>query len=245
MLLAGISVMPTGAASEGEGTRVLLAGSFTGGWSAAAANDGNSVTVNEDGTYTIEFNASKVGTMIDSTWTLGLKTLDLDIWSYTGVSKEDIGEDDFAQMLEDAGIVFRVDSVKISGEEKLTGESTVILDDDGQNLRINIYNMWTSPQTAIVDGMQKFNGPLEVTFTLALGDPDAGTDPAVTLWGDADGDNDCDIIDVIAVNKDQLGSAMLDAQGAVNADVNRSGTLEFADAVLIMKSLVDLVTLPV
>ena len=38
---------------------------------------------------------------------------------------------------------------------------------------------------------------------------------------------------------------MLDAQGAVNADVNRNGTLEFADAVLIMKSLVDLVTLPV
>ncbi|MBQ8927406.1 MAG: leucine-rich repeat protein [Oscillospiraceae bacterium] len=75
--------------------------------------------------------------------------------------------------------------------------------------------------------------------------PTSGTAPAVTLWGDADGDGDCDIIDVIAVNKDQLGSAMLDEQGAVNADVNRSGSLEFADAVLIMKSLVDLVTLPV
>ncbi|MBQ8927734.1 MAG: right-handed parallel beta-helix repeat-containing protein [Oscillospiraceae bacterium] len=67
---------------------------------------------------------------------------------------------------------------------------------------------------------------------------------AVTMWGDAEGDGDVDIIDVIAVNKDQLGSFTLSAQGAVNADVNRNGTLEFADAVLIMKSLVDLVTLP-
>ena len=52
-------------------------------------------------------------------------------------------------------------------------------------------------------------------------------------------------MDVIAVNKDQLGSASLDTQGAANADVNRNGTLEFGDAVLILKSLVDLASLPV
>ena len=69
--------------------------------------------------------------------------------------------------------------------------------------------------------------------------------PAVTIWGDADDDGDCDIIDVITVNKEQLGSETLSAQGAVNADVDRSGALSFTDAVNIMKSLVDLVTLPV
>ena len=68
---------------------------------------------------------------------------------------------------------------------------------------------------------------------------------AVTIWGDADDDGDCDIIDVITVNKEQLGSETLSAQGAVNADVDRSGALSFTDAVNIMKSLVDLVTLPV
>lgn len=72
-----------------------------------------------------------------------------------------------------------------------------------------------------------------------------GTDLEVTLWGDADVDGDCDIIDVIAVNKDQLGSYTLSAQGAKNADVNQNSKMEYGDAVNIMKSLVDLVVLPV
>ncbi|MBQ8927780.1 MAG: glycoside hydrolase family 9 protein [Oscillospiraceae bacterium] len=67
----------------------------------------------------------------------------------------------------------------------------------------------------------------------------------VTLWGDADVDGDCDIIDVICVNKDQLGSFTLTAQGVKNADVDQNGVMAFADAVNIMKSLVDLVVLPV
>ncbi|MBQ8928171.1 MAG: endo-1,4-beta-xylanase [Oscillospiraceae bacterium] len=72
-----------------------------------------------------------------------------------------------------------------------------------------------------------------------------GDELEVTVWGDADDDGDCDIIDVITVNKEQLGSEVLSAQGAVNADVDRSGSLSFTDAVNIMRSLVDLVTLPV
>ncbi|MBQ8926711.1 MAG: glycoside hydrolase family 9 protein [Oscillospiraceae bacterium] len=67
----------------------------------------------------------------------------------------------------------------------------------------------------------------------------------VTVWGDADDDGDCDIMDVITVNKEQLGSEVLSEQGALNADVDRSGALSFTDAVNIMRSLVDLVTLPV
>ena len=68
---------------------------------------------------------------------------------------------------------------------------------------------------------------------------------SVTLWGDADDDGDCDIMDVIAVNKDQLGSRALEEQGKANADVDRSGDLSFKDAVNILKSLVDLAVLPV
>ena len=72
-----------------------------------------------------------------------------------------------------------------------------------------------------------------------------GSLPEVTVWGDADDDGDCDIIDVITVNKEQLGSETLSEQGQANADVDQSGDLSFTDAVNIMKSLVDLVTLPV
>ena len=67
----------------------------------------------------------------------------------------------------------------------------------------------------------------------------------VTVWGDADDDGDADIMDVIAVNKDQLGSLTLKEQGKANADVDRSGDLSFKDAVYILQSLVDLVELPV
>ncbi|MBQ8927070.1 MAG: glycoside hydrolase family 9 protein [Oscillospiraceae bacterium] len=71
------------------------------------------------------------------------------------------------------------------------------------------------------------------------------TDPADVTYGDADCDGDVDIIDVIAVNKDQLGSFKLSADGIINADVDRNGVLNFTDAVNIMKFLVDLVELPV
>ncbi|MBQ8928463.1 MAG: cellulose 1,4-beta-cellobiosidase [Oscillospiraceae bacterium] len=74
---------------------------------------------------------------------------------------------------------------------------------------------------------------------------DVEDDLKVTLWGDADVDGDCDIIDVITVNKDQLGSFTLTKQGIKNADVDQNGVMAFADAINIMKSLVDLVTLPV
>ncbi|MBQ8926781.1 MAG: 1,4-beta-glucanase [Oscillospiraceae bacterium] len=78
-------------------------------------------------------------------------------------------------------------------------------------------------------------------------EPELPTDSelTVTIWGDADDDGDCDIMDVICVNKEQLGSEVLSEQGALNADVDRSGGLSFTDAVNIMRSLVDLVKLPV
>ena len=75
---------------------------------------------------------------------------------------------------------------------------------------------------------------------------DAPEEPySVTEYGDADCDGDVDIMDVIAVNKDQLGSKQLSTQGAVNADVDLSGGVTFTDAVYILKSLVDLTPIPV
>ncbi|MBQ8927350.1 MAG: glycoside hydrolase [Oscillospiraceae bacterium] len=71
------------------------------------------------------------------------------------------------------------------------------------------------------------------------------TAPSSVTWGDADCDGDTDILDVIAVNKDQLGSAALTPEGVTNADVDRSGDVTFTDAVNILRSLVDLVELPV
>jgi len=164
--LTTVTALPADAAADvfPESVTFLLAGSFTGGWDASAANENNSITVTENGTYTIKFDASEVGNQSDGTWALAVKTLDLDIYEYADHNEN--GDETFEEMVADGGIVFTVDSVKISGEEKLTGTSVLRSDDDGHNLRVNIYNQWTSPAVAIVDGTQTFDGDLEVTFTV-------------------------------------------------------------------------------
>ena len=111
---------------------------------------------------------------------------------------------------------------------------------------ITIY--WNSPLVYLVtvlDNPTEVMQPTEEPTQAPTEAPTGGGTLAVTLWGDADVDGDCDIIDVISVNKDQLGSFTLTAQGVKNADVDQNGIMAFSDAVNIMKSLVDLVPLPV
>ncbi|MBQ8926817.1 MAG: carbohydrate-binding protein [Oscillospiraceae bacterium] len=87
--------------------------------------------------------------------------------------------------------------------------------------------------------------PTEAPTTAPTEAPTDG-EPVSKLAGDADCDFDTDIMDVILINKDQLGSATLEGQGRINADVDGTEGLSFNDAVTVMKYLVDLVTeLPV
>jgi endoglucanase len=65
------------------------------------------------------------------------------------------------------------------------------------------------------------------------------------LYGDADNDGDVDIIDVLKLNQYLLSLTDLPAQGLKNADVDRDTKLNDSDAINILKSLVDLVKLPV
>ena len=113
---------------------------------------------------------------------------------------------------------------------------------DADTSAINIVDAYILTEETPTDEPTEAEEPTQEDPTQPATDSDL---PAVTLWGDADNDGDCDIMDVIAVNKDQLGSLTLTDQGKANADVDESGGLSFADAVNIMKSLVDLVTLPV
>jgi len=127
----------------------------------------------------------------------------------------------------------------------IKGAGYVIGDLAGMKCYYDHNDAWSVNEITI-----NWNAPLVwVSSFLADEGPNAGVaeeeELKVTLWGDADVDGDCDIIDVIAVNKDQLGSYTLTKQGIKNADVNQNKKMEFGDAVNIMKSLVDLVTLPV
>ena len=74
--------------------------------------------------------------------------------------------------------------------------------------------------------------------------PDPKTDTAIT-YGDVDCDGDTDIIDVLRLNQYLLSLTTIDTNGQANADVNNDGLINDNDAMNILKSLVNLVTLPV
>ncbi len=64
-------------------------------------------------------------------------------------------------------------------------------------------------------------------------------------YGDVDGDGDIDIVDVLTLNQCLLGVDDVEKINTKNADVDNNGILEDADAMNILKSLVNLVKLPV
>ncbi len=65
------------------------------------------------------------------------------------------------------------------------------------------------------------------------------------LYGDVDCDGSVSIIDVIHLSQSFMGTAVLTAEGALNADVDMSGGVNPTDTMYIAKSLVKLVTLPI
>ena len=61
--------------------------------------------------------------------------------------------------------------------------------------------------------------------------------------GDATADGETGIVDVLAVNQSLLGIRTLSNYGVLASDVNHNDTVEDADAMKILKSLVGLETL--
>jgi hypothetical protein len=78
--------------------------------------------------------------------------------------------------------------------------------------------------------------------------PTETTEPteSTVLYGDANVDGSVNILDVIVLNRSLLGSGTLEAQGAINADVDLDGAPSAADSLNIMRYVVKLITaLPV
>ena len=71
--------------------------------------------------------------------------------------------------------------------------------------------------------------------------PDEPDTPAdATLYGDVNGDEEIDIMDVIALNKYLLGSSTLDADAKKRADVDLNSLLDATDSLNILKYVVAL-----
>ncbi|MEE5993465.1 MAG: glycosyl hydrolase [Oscillospiraceae bacterium] len=71
------------------------------------------------------------------------------------------------------------------------------------------------------------------------------TDGDTIVYGDADCNGIVDIADVLLVNQHLLGIADMLDEGKANANVDGNKVLDDSDALNILKSLVDLVTLPI
>ena len=75
---------------------------------------------------------------------------------------------------------------------------------------------------------------------------DGSTTPTETVYGDVDCNGVVDIADVLLLNQYLLGIADIEnPQGKINGNVDLNDSLNDTDALNILKSLVDLVTLPV
>jgi hypothetical protein len=159
-----IAAIPASAAATvyPDSITVMVAGgwgAYSGTWTEANAD--NSITITDNGTYTITVPSGEAGELGDGQWAMAIRTTDFVASNYG-----DDG-DDFYACLEKGGVNLTVDSVKIGDKEIKTSDSVVRDDDDGNNMRVNIYNQWTSPKVAIVDGNQVFDADVSVTFTVS------------------------------------------------------------------------------
>lgn len=73
----------------------------------------------------------------------------------------------------------------------------------------------------------------------------SGNEPGVSLYGDVDENGTVNLIDVVTLNKHLMTGSYVSDQGKKNADVDRNNTLDAVDSLNILKSCIDLVTLPV
>ncbi len=81
----------------------------------------------------------------------------------------------------------------------------------------------------------------EFTFPITVAERSADT----PVYGDVNTDGDVSIVDVVMLNKVILGVETLSETAKRSADVDVNGEIEPGDSLNILKSLVDLITLPV
>jgi|GEM_PF-519515 len=99
----------------------------------------------------------------------------------------------------------------------------------------------TKPVETTTKPVQTTTKPVETTTSST----ETTTTPAkVTKYGDANCDGAVSILDVIALNRNLLIGEKLSDAGILNADVNKNGKPDTDDSLMILKSLIDLVSLP-
>ncbi len=131
--------------------------------------------------------------------------------------------------------------VSLDGEE-VTDDAIVAAAAAGlleqKNLTAQVW--WAND--AAGEGVDTSNVTITGAYIKTTGGENPGTE---AVYGDVNLDGAVSIVDVIFLNKAVLGAETLDDQQKANADVDINGKVEAADSLCVLKSLVDLLTLPV
>ena len=96
----------------------------------------------------------------------------------------------------------------------------------------------------IVYGQTAGSAPVEPVTNPTEEQP-TETNPDKVVYGDVDCDGDVDIVDVLRLNQYLLSLAEITPEGEKNADVDLNQKINDTDAMNILKSLVNIVTLPI
>lgn len=197
-------------------------------------DDTYSIPVEKSGTYTINIDA-----------TGETKAGDLALFLDSDVNVYDFKVNEDSTGIKDGTLNITINSIKVDGTEVAYTyeEGALTTMDDGKSMRLNIVNPWSKPTIQGIDPEFTVNEGISITFTVQLGDS-VPEDPTVVTYGDVDGNGSITIVDVLTVNQYLLGISE-DTINEKNADVDNNGIVDDADAMNILKSLVNLVTLPI
>ncbi|MDE5738594.1 MAG: leucine-rich repeat protein [Oscillospiraceae bacterium] len=111
-----------------------------------------------------------------------------------------------------------------------------------------LYNL-NLPKTTVIRGYEgstaqayaEENGkPFEVISSDS--EQEQPTDTSQIVWGDANGDNQTDILDIVVINKIILGQKISTEEIRKNCDTNQNNIIDTTDSLNIMKLIVNLLT---
>ena len=122
----------------------------------------------------------------------------------------------------------------------INGEKTDFVTDANGYVEISFPETGEYIVSAVSDNLNIVKPVLPVTVNAT------GLEPIESvIYGDVNADGIVDIADVLTLNQHLLGILDLEGDGKKNADVDLNGTVDDTDALNILKSLVDLVSLPI
>ena len=243
---AGYTVNIAGYGANGEKLeKVILNGKLTGeeaagyGIGFSATRDGQSgqwtaetATVGADGTGTAIFDGIFSSENGEENYEFEFDYLQIQNW-WGGTA-----ELDSITLVFDKGVTT---VTVVEGQIKPTTPTESTEPIPTESVGVTEVTVPTEPTNNTTESTEPTNDTTEPTEPIN-DTTEPSTNPTATLLGDANIDNEVDIVDVITMNKTILGQKILEGQALKNADLNKNGMVEPEESLAVMKYIVKLIT---